>query len=472
MSNELQCGHWCVYRCGQLCGIPLRGEEILAILPPRSKGHSLAQLRDALQSLGLQSEGRWETIDSFLAGDFPCIVHLQNPDHFVVAYLRNGSTIYIFDGAGARKEVPVSDFQSRWTGHTLRVCRSSFDSPLPAFQSRNVQGSCIQFDTIYQDAGTVPQGTRSVRLSYKFTNAGRMPLTIKRVYTDCRCLTAQQPDHPIAPGDRGEIVLEYVTGQRESFTHQAVVETDDAAYPRIPLTACGSTNIRVEATPTLVDFGSVAVGSTGVSYVFVGFRGGGVGSTIDSLSCSLESVSCRVVAPRDMLPERLLEGIKPVAHSGSLNLRSDVVKIIELKWTPTIQMPIGQRLAGMLTFTANNSATNKCRVPIVGTVSPPIEARPEVADFGDLLPNSVVHSQFALVPTAGQKIQILCIEPPIAGLTIASAVDTGGVVNVKLSSDSTVVGKLHKTTIFILVRINNSDVYKIPIKIFGWSRKQ
>ncbi|MEM0992746.1 MAG: DUF1573 domain-containing protein [Bacteroidota bacterium] len=66
----------------------------------------------------------------------------------------------------------------------------------------------MSFDEMVYDFGTVSAGEK-VRHVYTFKNTGNEPLVISNARGSCGCTVPQWPQEAIAPGDDGEIVVEY-----------------------------------------------------------------------------------------------------------------------------------------------------------------------------------------------------------------------------------------------------------------------
>ena len=66
----------------------------------------------------------------------------------------------------------------------------------------------IKFNEMSYDFGTITDGDK-VRHTFKFTNTGNEPLLISNCKASCGCTVPKCPKDPIAPGDGGEITVEY-----------------------------------------------------------------------------------------------------------------------------------------------------------------------------------------------------------------------------------------------------------------------
>lgn len=66
----------------------------------------------------------------------------------------------------------------------------------------------VEYTETTFDFGTVPEGDK-VSHVYKFKNTGSEPLVISNAKGSCGCTVPQWPKDPIAPGEEGEILVEF-----------------------------------------------------------------------------------------------------------------------------------------------------------------------------------------------------------------------------------------------------------------------
>ena len=90
----------------------------------------------------------------------------------------------------------------------------------------------VNFPELEYDFGTVMEGEK-VSHSYKFTNTGTEPLIISNAKGSCGCTVPQWPKEPIAPGESGEIMVQFdskgkgkVEGQNQSKRVTITANTD------------------------------------------------------------------------------------------------------------------------------------------------------------------------------------------------------------------------------------------------------
>ncbi|WP_114777582.1 DUF1573 domain-containing protein [Botryobacter ruber] len=68
----------------------------------------------------------------------------------------------------------------------------------------------IEFEEPVFDFGTVKQG-EVVHHAFKFKNTGKSPLIIQSASASCGCTVPEPPKDPIAPGETGEIKVQFNT---------------------------------------------------------------------------------------------------------------------------------------------------------------------------------------------------------------------------------------------------------------------
>lgn len=87
----------------------------------------------------------------------------------------------------------------------------------------------IRFDESEFDFGEVTEGA-IVTHSFKFTNTGKVPLTILNARSTCGCTIPEWPDEPIPPGGTGEILAKFNTDMKKNQQRKAITVTANT-YP-------------------------------------------------------------------------------------------------------------------------------------------------------------------------------------------------------------------------------------------------
>ncbi len=79
----------------------------------------------------------------------------------------------------------------------------------------------FSFEETQHDFGTISQGD-VVKHSFKFTNTGEAPLVISDIKTTCGCTTPQYTKEPVAPGETGEILVQFNSAGKSGIVNKRV----------------------------------------------------------------------------------------------------------------------------------------------------------------------------------------------------------------------------------------------------------
>jgi hypothetical protein len=91
----------------------------------------------------------------------------------------------------------------------------------------------MQFIDTLHDFGTINHGEK-VRWSYQFTNTGNKPLMIENVIVSCGCTVPDFPKEEIAPGQQGQITLEFNSANKMGDNKKSALvkaNTDNSPFP-------------------------------------------------------------------------------------------------------------------------------------------------------------------------------------------------------------------------------------------------
>jgi hypothetical protein len=91
--------------------------------------------------------------------------------------------------------------------------------------------SVMMIDSVY-DFGKIAEG-ESVEFSYRFRNAGDMPLIVTNVSASCGCTVPERPEAPVQPGETGYIKVKFNSDRRPGETHKTVMVKSNAT-PEFP----------------------------------------------------------------------------------------------------------------------------------------------------------------------------------------------------------------------------------------------
>ncbi|MEQ8909338.1 MAG: DUF1573 domain-containing protein [Vicingaceae bacterium] len=82
----------------------------------------------------------------------------------------------------------------------------------------------LKFAEMTHDFGQIQQNTTNKK-KFQFTNTGENPLIISNAKGSCGCTVPQYPREPIAPGETGEILVEYRPGTQKNKQTKTVTIT-------------------------------------------------------------------------------------------------------------------------------------------------------------------------------------------------------------------------------------------------------
>jgi len=268
--NLPQCAHWAVVRAAERLGQPVSASEVYRLLPPHDAGHSVQQVADALNALGLSAEIKKASFTELVASPSPMILHLASPDHFVVLLgIDSPGQLIITDPIGSLRVVAMGPLEERATGYGILVTRVKQRTG----EDITLDGPVLQFDCLFLDTGGILPSQKESRFEFPFTNTGEKPLAIKNVHTKCSCIHTEYPRTPIQPGGKEKIVVVYhVDPEKPSFHEEAAVESNDPRHPLLLLKASGRLNLEVRVSPSAVNFGLCRAGEVHKKLVFVRFR--------------------------------------------------------------------------------------------------------------------------------------------------------------------------------------------------------
>lgn len=112
----------------------------------------------------------------------------------------------------------------------------SFSSVAMTAQEKNPM---INFEKETIDYGDISKGSEGTR-SFIFENTGTAPLLIKGVRSSCGCTIPKKPEDPIAPGEKGEIIVRYDTNRVGVFRKTITVNTNVPTNAMIALKIKGN----------------------------------------------------------------------------------------------------------------------------------------------------------------------------------------------------------------------------------------
>jgi len=364
-DQALQCGHWALLRSTQLLGVPLSVAQVRQFLPASPDGHSMLELRSAIESLGFQGNAERISTENLFRRDGVAILHLQNPDHFVVMKQSSGAGTIFFDGTGSRRRLNPSAIGDRFSGFAIFIDRD-WNSPF-RFEKRShfADTPCVQFETLYLDRGDIPVSTSSIAFEFPVHNFGGKVLEIHDVAKDCSCISVDAPTE-IEPMSSGVVKATFQhSGGRGNpvFEHQLLVTTNDPIYPRLTLVAAGNTDVSLVPVPSFVDFGRTRMGESQLRRIFIKYSGEDEEVLKHAeFILSYPNAEMRIL-DRDQFWQ---DSASPFELRREQRVRGSV-RVVELVWRPAATDVEG-KMVGNLQVTVPGSSLPEIIVPIFGTV--------------------------------------------------------------------------------------------------------
>lgn len=452
--TRMECGHWAVLRSCELHGVPVSPKQLVELMPAGPNGHSLLDIAQALRRAGLIAEGNREDIDAFLSGDGVRVVHLSGPDHFVVVTKTNPKTVFFLDDQGRRQVAQTARFAERWTGHVLRVSVpptgvSGFIDPPGPGQAR------IVFSTLFIDKGDIITGAdaKTVRFEFPFRNTGHAPLVIKKAHTSCSCLKSSHTYKPVPPGGTGAVVLEYgINPNKHSFVHDAVVETNDPAFPALALRAAGNTNVQVTLSPPSLALGDMPVGQEKRAFLFVRYNGE------EDFEVPRVTAGCLTATVHS---EPSAELARRVSLGAAMSLPRGT-RVVEVCFKADGTGPVSDEVV----IETNIERFGKLRVPVVGRVVPPVTAAPSLVSFGEPAPEATVTRSLLLAHCQGKPFRVLSVTPIASGLVWNTAPADGGTELRLSATGATALGLTGKALSVVVEAGGARFTLEVPVYAF------
>lgn len=98
----------------------------------------------------------------------------------------------------------------------------------------------ITFEQSSFDFGTIAEG-EFVKHTFEFENTGNSPLVLTNVSSTCGCTVMKDwPKEPIAPGNDGEIVVEFNSENRSGVQNKTITVVANTYPAKTPITLTGT----------------------------------------------------------------------------------------------------------------------------------------------------------------------------------------------------------------------------------------
>lgn len=89
----------------------------------------------------------------------------------------------------------------------------------------------LEFVEPSYDFGTVKEG-EMVKHTFEFTNTGKAPLIISNAKSTCGCTIPKWPKEPVAPGESGEVEVNFNTSGKKKYQDKPVTISANTHPPQ------------------------------------------------------------------------------------------------------------------------------------------------------------------------------------------------------------------------------------------------
>jgi hypothetical protein len=214
---------------------------------------SLFDVTNIAARLGFKTKAVKIGFDELVVSHKPAILHLKDPDHFVLMLDGSAQHVRLLEYAnGIVAVVSRTELEKRFDGIALLPEVDSLGAPQ------------VQFEATDFEFGIAGIGQK-IEHDYQFSNRGSKPLKIEIGHTSCGCTVAffqKTDDTTVQSGSSKELVLPpgSVSKVKLSFTAQTIgnvqqmvtVRTNDPVRPLIYLTIRGTSPRDVQVSPQAV----------------------------------------------------------------------------------------------------------------------------------------------------------------------------------------------------------------------------
>jgi predicted double-glycine peptidase len=453
-----QCAHWAIFRTAQLLGIPTTPDEIQKLLPNQPKGHSIPQIVATLSQIGIQTEAYRNDWDSLSKKSFPCIVHLKEPEHYIVVsgIEPERGYVHIFDDAGNRTRQDRKIFELRWAGYTLHVKKNkNFFEP-----KQNESSPRAMYDHLILDKGDIPAIGEPTEFVFPIKNIGRSDLVIEDIKVNCSCLKSEIPKQPIHHNESGVIKLFYsVESKRGAFAQTAAVKTNDPKNPVVVLSACGYTGVEVQLVPSKINLDRLFVGHRILTHCIVSYSGEWNDCNIELASADLDGLKLlrSECVPINADISKVAPGLylKPILENKSVAILNK--RWLLLEFEPSDDLP--KQVRGSVNLKTNVSGYEHIKLEVLGEIKSSVTAFPSTVEI-----KNDIESQVTLVSMTDESFSIVGIDcdSSIFCRYDSSALQKEHTVNIKKT------GNPQSSQITIKYKFdNNPTPHNLPITLIN-----
>lgn len=239
LAPALDCGTASLASLAELVGAPVRTDRLPAIsraMP--DAGPSMLDVKQAAEGEGIRLKGIGGMLNEVAQLGGPAIIHLCEPDHFVVLARLSDEWAQVID-SGAVVAVPRAELEKRYSGHALVLAD---EAP--------TDGGRVQLEELHYAFGVSGVG-QTVEHTATVSNVGNRPLIVE----PDNCETCGAPDvtvaqEVLAPGKSTAVTVKFPVTSSGNVMRFAKLRTNDPRAALVYLTLRGSVPHDVQVQPT------------------------------------------------------------------------------------------------------------------------------------------------------------------------------------------------------------------------------
>lgn len=253
-SPEVSCGVRSVLSLAALQNRSVTAEQREQLIKAYPEATiSLAAVKTITQSLGFDVAGVKATLSELVALQRPAIIHLTQPDHFVLMVDGNAENIRLLERPEAKISVVArAEIEKRFDGYALILPPAPADAPRIQFE---------RTDVAFENVGAAEK----IERDFKFTNIGWQALVVVVSGSTCGCTSAliagigdnktnQANEIRLKRGESSVVKMTYSVHGGGAIEEATTLRTNDPLRPVIHLTLRGMAPQNLQLSPAALFF--------------------------------------------------------------------------------------------------------------------------------------------------------------------------------------------------------------------------
>jgi len=466
-----QCAQYCVHHCCSLLGVPISLRQACELLPPKDKGESLLEIGDTIKRIGLEYSAEKVSFDELLAGSFPVIAHVNVQraggnitSHYIVIESFGPSGLKIEDSL-RRGSLSRKNFQDIWDGTIMRVTKpKDFHYQGRQLSSSSEKVPHIQFNTLFIDAGDIPQTEDGYTFVFSLRNIGNTDLHISKVKTNCGCTVIDDFPHTLASNQTGQIKIRYTfNSSRGNFSQSAAVMSDDTDFPVAQLAIVGNGRQEVKIAPAELSFGKIIKGDKAVAQCFVSYTG----DAPFDIKSAVTSFKPLTLAVKPLIPQ-LLRELR--SGDGEVALNECTNRYVLEGSLDTADLTIKEGKA-IIEITTNLPKASTLKIPVNFEVVHPIMITPSKLFIGEVATGTSINKTVTVKSLHNSKIKIDAVNTQSTGLQISYPQNPSEEITITFSGSISDPNQLADKNVEItLTEATSGKSHKLTIPVCGLFR--